>query len=384
MQDNVSKKSRDIPPFMVMDAMEKAKEMERAGENIVHLEIGEPDFDTPEVIKQAGIRAINEGHTKYTHSLGLLELRNAIAWKMEKDHGVTCDPERIIVTSGSSPALFLTLASIINAGDEVILSDPCYACYPNFITFLGGKPVFVPLSEDEGFQPAPAKIREKITSRTKAILINSPSNPTGTVMEPAVMREIAGLGPMIISDEIYSGMVYDGADQTILNHTSNAIVIDGFSKRYAMTGWRLGYAIVPKSHLRPMQKMQQNFYISASSFAQWAGVAAIREGDESVGAMRETFNRRRLFMLDALRKAGLSPKCEPKGAFYTFVNVSKFGAGSAALSAEILEKAKVAVTPGIDFGPGGEGFIRLSYANSLENIGEGINRLENFFEKYGK
>ncbi|MBI5815369.1 MAG: pyridoxal phosphate-dependent aminotransferase [Nitrospinae bacterium] len=379
---HVSGKSGEIPPFMVMDAMEKAKLMERAGENIVHLEIGEPDLDTPDVIKRAGVAAINEGRTKYTHSLGLIELREAICWRMKKEYGVTVGPDRVLVSTGSSAALFLALAAVIDPGDEVILSDPCYACYPNFITFLGGKPVHVPVREDDGFQFSAKSISEKITPRTRAILINSPSNPTGTLLDAAAMREIASLGPLVISDEIYHGMVYEGRADTILNHTDNAIVIDGFSKRHAMTGWRLGHAIVPERLLRPMQKMQQNFYISACSFSQWAGVAAIRHGDESLAMMRDTFNKRRRFLLERLGEIGLAPKCEPKGAFYAFVNVSRYSRDSAAFADEILEKAKVAVTPGIDFGPGGEGFIRLSYANSEERIGEGITRLKAFLDEY--
>ncbi|MBF0634246.1 MAG: pyridoxal phosphate-dependent aminotransferase [Nitrospinae bacterium] len=380
MSVNISKLAKEVSPFIVMDVMEKAKEMERAGENIVHLEIGEPDFDTPEPIKQAGVAAILEGKTKYTHSLGLLELRKAIADAVKQECGREIDHARILVTSGSSNALFLTLAAVVDPGDEVIMSGPCYSCYPNFVKMAGGTPIHVPVTEDEGFQLNPAKVAEKITKRTRAIMINSPANPTGAVLGADAMREIAELGPLIISDEIYRGMVYEGEAKSILEFTNDAVMLDGFSKRYAMTGWRLGYAIVPEKLARPMQKLQQNIYISANSFVQWAGVAALREGADAVEAMRKVFGERRKFILDGLEQIGLPVKSHPQGAFYVFVDVSRYTRDSLSFAFEILEKAKVAVTPGVDFGADGEGFIRLSYATSIENIGEGLKRLGLFLK----
>ncbi|MBF0291865.1 MAG: pyridoxal phosphate-dependent aminotransferase [Nitrospinae bacterium] len=380
MSVNISRLAKEVSPFIVMDVMEKAKEMERAGENIVHLEIGEPDFDTPEPIKQAGVAAILEGKTKYTHSLGLLELRKAIADAVKQECGREIDHARILVTSGSSNALFLTLAAVVDPGDEVIMSGPCYSCYPNFVKMAGGTPIHVPVTEDEGFQLNPAKVAEKITKRTRAIMINSPANPTGAVLGADAMREIAELGPLIISDEIYRGMVYEGEAKSILEFTNDAVMLDGFSKRYAMTGWRLGYAIVPETLARPMQKLQQNIYISANSFVQWAGVAALREGADAVEAMRKVFGERRKFILDGLEQIGLPVKSHPQGAFYVFVDVSRYTRDSLSFAFEILEKAKVAVTPGVDFGADGEGFIRLSYATSIENIGEGLKRLGLFLK----
>ena len=380
MSVNISKLAKEVTPFIVMDVMEKAKAMERAGEHVVHLEIGEPDFDTPEPIKQAGVAAILEGKTKYTHSLGLLELRKAIADGVKQECGREIDPARILVTSGSSNALFLTLAAVVDPGDEVIMSGPCYSCYPNFVKMAGGTPVHVPVTEDEGFQLNPAKVAEKITKNTRAIMINSPANPTGAVLGTDAMKEIAELGPLIISDEIYRGMVYEGEAKSILEFTNDAVTLDGFSKRYAMTGWRLGYAIVPEKLARPMQKLQQNIYISANSFVQWAGVAALREGAGAVEAMRKVFGERRKFILDGLEQIGLPVKSHPQGAFYVFVDVSRYTRDSLSFAFEILEKAKVAVTPGVDFGADGERFIRLSYANSTENIEEGLKRLGLFLK----
>jgi aspartate/methionine/tyrosine aminotransferase len=380
MSVKISQLAKDVTPFIVMDVMERAKEMERAGEHIVHLEIGEPDFDTPDLIKNAGVAAILEGKTKYTHSLGLLELRKAIAGRVMEECGREVDPGRILVTSGSSNALFLTLAAVVDPGDEVIMSGPCYSCYPNFVKMAGGIPIHVPVTQDEGFLLNPAKIAEKITKKTRAIMINSPANPTGAVLDGDTMKEIAGLGPLIISDEIYRGMVYEDEAKSILEFTNEAVVLDGFSKRYAMTGWRLGYAIVPEALARPMQKLQQNIYISANSFVQWAGVAALRDGAGAVETMRKVFGERRLFILDGLKKIGLPVRRHPRGAFYVFVDVSRYTRDSLSFALEILEKAKVAVTPGVDFGADGEGFIRLSYANSTENIGEGLRRLDLFLK----
>ncbi len=376
--NRISARSKGISSFIVMDVLEKAQAMERAGENIIHMEIGEPDFDTPEPVKQAGIAAIEKGYTKYTHSLGLLELRKAIATHMEADYGVIVEPEQALVTPGTSNALFLALGVLLDPGDEVIMSDPCYSCYPNFVSFLGAKPVFVPIHEHERFQLLPERIEEKITKRTKALLINSPANPTGAILDRDVMERIANLGPLVISDEIYHGLVYEGKAHSILEFTDNAIVVDGFSKRMAMTGWRIGYAIAPPTILRPMQKLQQNFNIAANSFVQWAGVAAFAEGAPYIKEMRDTFEKRKKFFVEGLNKIGLKVERPPSGAFYVFVNMSQFGENSLTLANEILEKAKVAVTPGVDFGSGGEGYIRFSYANSMENLDEGLTRLERF------
>ncbi|MBF0169674.1 MAG: pyridoxal phosphate-dependent aminotransferase [Nitrospinae bacterium] len=376
---NISEKAADIHSFIVMDVLERAKELEKAGADIVHFEIGEPDFDTPDVVKKAGIAAIEAGKTKYTASLGLRELRNAIADHMRDTYGVTIQPEQALVTSGTSNALFLALAAIIDPGDEVIMSDPGYACYPNFVSFLGGKPVTVPLLESERWQFSPDRIAAKITHRTKAILVNAPANPTGMLLDDAVMEKIASLGPLVISDEIYHGMVYEGKARSMLEFTDHAIVIDGFSKRYAMTGWRLGHAIAPLPYLRPLQKMQQNFNISANSFVQWGGVAALREGASFVEEMRAVFALRRTAMIDGLRSIGFPVPTPPQGAFYVMVDARRYCADSLKLSSDILEEAHVAVTPGIDFGPGGEGYLRLSFATSVENIARGIERLGRFF-----
>jgi aspartate/methionine/tyrosine aminotransferase len=378
----ISKKAQQIPPFIVMDVLEKAQELERKGEHIIHLEVGEPDFDTPECISEAGYRAICDGKTHYTHSLGLIELREAIAEDTWKKYRVKVSPEQILVASGTSPAMLLLFSALLEPGDEVILSNPYYPCYPNIIRFVDGSPVFVEVSEEEGFQYLPEMIEEKLSPRVKGIMINSPSNPTGNVMSAERMKEIAKLSPFIISDEIYHGLVYEGEVHTILEFTDRAFVINGFSKLYAMTGWRLGYVIAPKEFMRPMQKIQQNLFISASSFAQWGAVAGLKETEKDVQKMRETYDRRRRFLIPKLRALGFGITVEPTGAFYVLANAKRFSKDSYRFAFDILREAKVAVAPGIDFGTNAEGYLRFCYANSLENIEEGMNRLERYLKRY--
>jgi len=378
----ISKRAQEIPPFIVMDVLEKAQELERNGEHIIHLEVGEPDFDTPECINEACYRAICEGKTHYTHSLGLFELREAIAEEYLKKYKVEVSPEQILVASGTSPALLLLFAALLEPNDEVILSNPYYPCYPNIIRFVGGSPLFVEVLEEEGFQYLPEMIQEKLNPRVKGILINSPSNPTGNVMSPERMAKIAQFSPFIISDEVYHGLVYEGKAHSIFEFTDQAFVINGFSKLYAMTGWRLGYVIAPKEFIRPMQKIQQNLFISASSFAQWGALIGLKEAAEDIQKMKETYNQRRRFLIPKLRELGFGITVEPTGAFYILANAKRFSKDSYRLAFDILKEAKVGVAPGIDFGTNAEGYLRFSYANSMENIEEGMNRLERYLEKY--
>jgi aspartate/methionine/tyrosine aminotransferase len=378
----VSNKAQEIPPFIVMDVLEEAQELERKGEHIIHLEVGEPDFDTPECVSEACYRAICDGKTHYTHSLGLIELREAIAENYWKEYRVKVSPEQILVTSGTSPAMLLLFSALLEPGDEIILSNPYYPCYPNIIRFVDGSPVFVEVLEEEGFQYLPEMIEAKMSPRVKGIMINSPSNPTGNVMPSGRMKEISNFSPFIISDEIYHGLVYEGEVHTILEFTDRAFVINGFSKLYAMTGWRLGYVIAPKEFVRPMQKIQQNLFISASSFVQWSALTGLKEAEKDVQKMRETYDQRRRFLIPRLRELGFGITVEPTGAFYTLANAKRFSNDSYRFAFDILKEAKVGVAPGIDFGTNAEGYIRFSYANSLENIKEGMNRLGKYLERY--
>ncbi len=369
---------KDISSFIVMDVLEKAHELERQGINVIHLEVGEPDFDTPACIKNAICKAMDDGQTHYTHSLGTIELREAICENYHKQYGVTVFPDQILVCSGTSPAMFIMFAALLEKGDQVIISDPHYACYPNFIKFLDAEPVTVKVFEEDGFQYRPEAIKKKISHKTKAIFINSPSNPTGNLLSPDRMAEIAEFSPYILSDEIYHGLVYEGKEHSVLEFTDHAFVLNGFSKLFAMTGLRLGYVIAPKPFIRPMQKIHQNFFISANSLVQKAGIAALKEAQDDIINMKNIYNQRRLYMIDRLKKMGLGITVEPTGAFYVFANAKHISNDSYKLAFDILEKAFVGVAPGIDFGNNGEGYLRFSYANSLENIQEGLDRLENY------
>ena len=378
--NRVSIRAQEMPPFIVMDVLEKAHELERQGHRIIHLEIGEPDFPTPLCIRQAAKEAIENGETHYTHSLGLIELREKICARFKKKYGVKISPEQVLITSGTSPALLMVFAALLDTGDEIIISDPHYPCYPNFANFLTARPVFVEVFEEDGFQLRPEEIRSKIGPNTKAVLINSPSNPTGNLLSAERMEKIAGLGLPIISDEIYHGLVYGEREYSILEFTENAFVLNGFSKLYAMTGWRLGYIISPPEFIRPLQKLQQNFLISAGSISQWAGVAALVHADADIERMKLIYDKRRRYMIHRVRELGFGLSVEPSGAFYMLVNAKHLSDSSYDLAFEILEKAGVGVTPGIDFGKNAEGYLRLSYANSIENIKEGLDRLEVFLK----
>jgi (5-formylfuran-3-yl)methyl phosphate transaminase len=365
-----------------MDVLERAQELERQGADVIHLEVGEPDFDVPDCVREAACAALCTGYTHYTHSLGDPELREAIGAHYARAYGVEVSPEQVIVTSGTSPAMLLLFGALLDAGDEVILSDPGYACYPNFVRFVDGVPAYVPVYEEDGFQYRPEVIAEQLRPRTKAILINSPSNPTGNLLSLERMRALAELSPFIVSDEIYHGLVYEGQEHSILEVSERAFVLNGFSKLYAMTGLRLGYVIAPREFVRPIQKLQQNLFICPNSAVQRAGIAALESAGEDVARMKHIYDQRRRFMIGRLRELGFGLTVEPTGAFYVFCNASHLSTDSLALAFDILEKAHVGVTPGIDFGPHGEGYLRFSYANSLDKIAEGLDRLEAYLRQY--
>ena len=377
-----ARRVREIEPFLAVEMGERAQALERAGVDVVHFEFGEPDFEAPAVIREALEKAIKDGHTRYTHSLGILPLREAIAEHYLTTYGVTVSPDQILVTAGTSPAMLLLFGHLLDPADEVVLSDPYYACYPNFIRYAEGAPVYVGVTEDDGFQYRPEAIRERMGPRTKAILVNSPANPTGTVLSTERLAGIAELasasGPFVVSDEIYHGLSYQGRDRTILEFTERAFVLNGFSKAYAMTGWRLGWVVVPREHIRALQTLYGNFFISTNEFVQWAGVAALREAGEERLRFRAVFDERRRAMLAGLRALGLGVGCEPTGAFYVLANARHLTHDSVRLANEMLDRAHVAVTPGAAFGANAEGYLRFSYASSLERIGEGLDRLARF------
>jgi len=369
----------NIQSFKVMDILEAGMALEAAGEDVIHLEVGEPDFNTPQVIVEAAKRAIADGHTKYTHSLGVPALREAIAEHYREHYGVEVPPGRIIVTTGTSAGLLLALAALCGPGDEVLLSDPHYACYPNFLNFLKIPHRFFPLEEALGFRYPLGVVRGMARPETRAIMVNSPANPTGMVLPADELAELASVGPTLVSDEIYHGLIYgDAEEHTALEFTENAFVLNGFSKRYAMTGWRLGWLIAPQRYVEPIQRLQQNLYISAPDFAQHAGITALRHGAAEAEGMRQAYDRRRQVLVPGLREIGFRITHEPDGAFYVLADVSHISRDSLSLSRRILSEAKVGVTPGIDFGTRAEGCLRFAYAKSEAQIKAALKRLGEF------
>ena len=374
----------DITPFLAVEVFQTACALEAQGRSIIHLEFGEPDFPTPEPVREAATRSMERGETRYTHSLGIPELRRTICDYHSAKYGTVIDPEQVLVSQGTSFLTYLTLLLLLEPGDEVILPDPTYACYANFVRLARGVPVSVPLRESEGFQLDPAAVKKLITPRTRALMICSPGNPTGVMLRPEVLRDLATLGIPILSDEIYHGLSYGISEHSILEYTDNAFVLNGYSKYFAMTGWRLGYLIFPKPLRAPVMRLHQNVMISASEFVQHAAIAAMTEALPICERYRTEYDRRRLFLIDRLKAIGLPLKYEPSGAFYVFADARTYGLNSMNLAMEILQETGVALTPGCDFGPGGEGYLRFSYANSMEHLAEALQRLEPFLARRAK
>ena len=372
---------KEITSFKVMDILEKALEME----DVIHLEIGEPDFDTPAEIKEEGIRAIREEKIGYTHSMGMKELREAVAGYYNKNYGTNIKYDNVIITPGTSPALLLAVYVILEhtGKKEILASNPGYACYPNFITVLSGKMIYFDLDRENGFKIDVEKIKEKISEDSAAIMLNSPNNPTGTIITSEEYKDIAKLGIPVISDEIYQGLVYDGKKyDTALNYIEDAIVLNGFSKLFAMTGWRLGYLIVPDKYIELTQKLGQNLFISANTISQYAAIEALKNENvaEKVDLMVEKYGKRREIALKELKSYGLKAAATPQGAYYIIIDIRKWSMDSLSFAYEILEKAKVAVTPGVDFGSNLEGYIRISYATDSDLLVEGIKRIGEYLK----
>ena len=379
MPDHVSARASAVRPFVVMDVVARAKQLEAQGHDIVRMDVGDPDLPTPDVITRAAEAAMDAGDTGYTQSLGLPDLRDAVSARFASKYGVTVGSENIVVTQGTSPAMLLLFGALLDPGDEVILSDPCYPAYPNYISFLGGVPVHVRTHASDGFRMHVEDVEAAITPRTRCIMINSPSNPMGTVLPPEDLAALAAVaekhGLYIASDEIYHGLDFTGIDHTILEFTDRAFVLNGFSKLYSMTGWRLGYLVAPPAFVRPAEAIQQNFFLCANHFVQVAGVTALLEAEPDVARMREIYDQRRRYLVPALRGLGLTVEVEPTAAFYVFADARTWGSDSLALTYRLIDEAGVAAAPGIDFGPGGEGFLRFSYVTDIERLKEGVSRL---------
>ncbi|MBC7225326.1 MAG: aminotransferase class I/II-fold pyridoxal phosphate-dependent enzyme [Anaerolineae bacterium] len=359
-------------------------------EDVISLGIGEPDFVTPQHIIQAGIRSLEEGHTHYTSNAGILELRVALAEHLERLYGVHYDPEReLLITVGVSEALYLALTAVLDPGDEVIVPQPCFVSYEPEVIFAGGKPVILPLRVEDAFQIRAEALERLVTPHTKALLIGYPNNPTGAVMPREGLLKVAQVAEkhdlLVISDEIYDRLVY-GTEHTCFaslpGMRERTVLLGGFSKSYAMTGWRIGYAAAPAEILGAMRKVHQYTIMSAPTVAQIAALEALQHGEEDVERMRQEYDRRRRLIVDGLNGIGL-PCFEPRGAFYAFPSIAASGMTSEEFSMRLLEEEKVAVVPGSAFGAGGEGFIRCSYATAYEKIEEALERMARFVQRHG-
>jgi aminotransferase len=358
--------------------------------DVISLGIGEPDFKTPENILQAGVRSLNSGETHYTSNAGRLELRQALSAHLDRLYGVTYNPEtEFVVSVGVSEALYLTMTALLNPGDEVIVPTPCFVAYQAEVALAGGVAVEVACLAEDGFQLRPEAIQSAITPRTKAVLIGFPNNPTGVVADRATLLELARIAAahdlVVISDELYDQLVYGVPHvcfPSLPEMWPRTVLLGGFSKNYAMTGWRIGFAAAPADILKGLLRVHQYTIMSAPTMAQDAALEALRDGREAVEAMRHEYNRRRELIVGGLNQLGL-PTVEPRGAFYAFPNVAVTGMDAESFAQRLLDEQRVAVVPGTAFGPGGEGFVRCSYATAYEKIEEALHRLERFMHKYG-
>lgn len=365
-----------------LEFLAKAKKLEASGADVVHFEIGEPDFDTPRNIKEAAKRALDEGYTHYTPSQGIPELREAIA-EHERDYkGIPVDPSRVVVSPGAKVMIMFALQVLVNEGDEVIYPDPGYTAYKGLIMLAGGKPVPLELRAEEGFEVNAERLESLVTSNTKLIILNSPGNPTGNISRKHELDEIARIALernlYVISDEVYSRIIYDGEHLTIASipgMMERTVIVDGFSKTYAMTGWRLGYGIMPEEMVRPLVRLQSNSVSCATAFVQKAGVEALRGDQGPVEEMVAEFRRRRDRIFELLGEIPHVKARKSEGAFYVFLDIRELGMSSREFASYLLEKHGVCLLPGDLFGERGEGYVRISYATSMENIEKGIERI---------
>ncbi|MEM3442544.1 MAG: pyridoxal phosphate-dependent aminotransferase [Candidatus Bathyarchaeia archaeon] len=371
------------------EVLAKAKALEKKGKDIVHLEIGEPDFDTPKNIKEAAVKALYSGYTHYVPAAGIPELREAIAQYISKTRGIEVDPDEVVVTPGAKPIMFFAILALVNPGEEVMYPNPGFPIYESVINFVGAKPVPIPLLEEKDFSVDHEYFKEKFSKKTKMIILNSPENPTGGVLTKEDLKLIADcIGNrndiFVLSDEIYSRIIYEGKHESIASlpeMKEKTIILDGFSKTYAMTGWRLGYGVMQKELAQKVTQLMVNSNSCTCAFVQMAGVEALNGPQDEVDKMVAEFRKRREIIVNGLNKIkGIKCK-KPRGAFYVFPNITGTGMDCRKLGEYLLNEAGVAVLPGTSFGKYGEGYLRLSFANSIENINKALNRISEALKK---
>jgi aspartate/methionine/tyrosine aminotransferase len=373
-----------IQPFHVMALLARARELEAGGRSIVHMEIGEPDFVTPQPVIDAGIRALQEGRTHYTPAVGLTELRARVSAFYRARYGIEVAAERVVITPGASAALQLVLALLVDPGNRVLMADPGYPCNRNFVHLLNGVPVGLPVDAATNYQPTAAQVEAAWDGSAAALLLASPSNPTGTLLSDAELRALFAVtrardGHLVV-DEIYHGLTYGMAAPTALAVSEDVFVINSFSKYFGMTGWRLGWLVAPRAAVSELDKLAQNLYLAAPTPAQYAALSAFEAGSIAIlEQRRQEFSARRDYLLPALRSLGFDIAGAPEGAFYLYADCSRFTDDSYGFSARLLEEAGVAITPGVDFGEHRpERHVRFAYTTSMENLKEGVRRLKNY------
>ncbi len=388
---NFAKRMDLLGTESAFEVLARAKELERQGRKIIHLEIGEPDFDTPVHIRDAAKRALDNGATHYGPAAGLPELREAIATHIASTRHIPVTPGQVVVTPGAKPIMFFTIMALVNPGDEVIYPNPGFPIYESVINFVGGVPVPIPLREETGFQFDLDLFEQRVSSKTKLIIINSPENPTGGVLDRSQMERIAAIAAErqipVLADEIYRDFLYEGEFVSITEFPGMqdlTILLDGFSKSYAMTGWRLGYGVMPADLAEHLTRLMVNSNSCTASFVQWGGLAALQGDQSPVEAMVGEFRRRRDIIVDGLNALPGVSCARPRGAFYVFPNITKTGRSAAEIADVLMKEAGVAVLGGTAFGEFGEGYLRLSYANSEANLRAALDLMRPVFERFAQ
>ncbi len=389
MDSIFAKRMESLGTETAFEVLAKARALESQGRDIVHLEIGEPDFDTPENIKEAAVKAIHAGYTHYVPAAGIPEFREAIAGYISETRNIEVDAEEVVVTPGAKPIMFFSILALVNPGEEVMYPNPGFPIYESVVNFVGAKPVPIQLKETKDFRFDPEHVEEKITDKTRMIILNSPENPTGGVLTredlKAIADHVAGREDIfVLSDEMYSRIIYEGGNESIASLTGmkeKTILLDGFSKTYAMTGWRLGYGVMRKELAQKIAQLMVNSNSCTCAFVQMAGMEALKGPQDEPARMASRFKERREVIVSGLNSVdGVSCR-KPRGAFYAFPNITGTGMGCERLSGYLLNKAGVAVLPGTSFGHYGEGYLRLSFANSIENIRKALDRISEAVEK---
>jgi aspartate/methionine/tyrosine aminotransferase len=387
MNKKTANRMQDISSFYVMALLQRAQQLQAEGKDVIHMEIGEPDFLTPPTIVEAGVNFLQTGEVKYTSAAGLLALREKIAQFYQREYAVDVAPERIFITPGASGALLLALGISLNPGEALLMADPCYPCNSNFAHLLGIKPGTMAVNADTAYQLNATQIQQNWGLGSGGVLIASPSNPTGTLIAPEALRQVIaathGLGGHFYSDEIYHGLVYGQSATSALQYSDDVFVINSFSKYYGMTGWRIGWLVVPEDFVEAAEKLAQNIFIAAPTHSQYAALAAFDvDTRNELERRRAEFARRRDFLYTQLLDLGFTVPVKPEGAFYIYADCSRFSDDSYQFALDFLEQEAVAITPGIDFGShNARHTLRFAYTTSLDRMADAMHRLERFINK---